>query len=355
MKDPFAELPARLMHRRFALLGGAFDFTSDSAQLLRLVERAYDRLPAHRFPGARPRFEVRLALQRGGSSMKGREPPPLRTQGGAGMLCGAMDAWNFAALNPQAGSGLVAMSREMLRFPYHARYELIEFAVFTLASRAQGLVPLHAACIGTGDRGLLLVGESGAGKSTLTLQCMLQGLELLAEDAVFVSPGDLLATGVPNFLHLRRDSLRFIEAPAIAAHVRRSPIIRRRSGVEKFEVDLRHRNYRIARRPLRIVGVVFVSARHAADAALLRPVSRRSALARLAASQRYASGLASWKPFLASLANAAAFELRRGKHPGDAARALRRLLEWGSQRNWRRHASARSDGIGRGGAVARLL
>jgi hypothetical protein len=57
----------------------------------------------------------------------------------------------------------------MLRFPYHARYELIEFAVFTLAARAQGLVPLHAACVGEEGRGLLLMGESGAGKSTASL------------------------------------------------------------------------------------------------------------------------------------------------------------------------------------------
>ena len=50
-----------------------------------------------------------------------------------------------------------------------ARYEMLEFAVFTLASRVQGVVPLHAACIGRRGRGLLLMGDSGAGKSTAAL------------------------------------------------------------------------------------------------------------------------------------------------------------------------------------------
>ena len=32
--------------------------------------------------------------------------------------------------------------------PYYARYELIELAFVTLATRGQALVPLHAACVG---------------------------------------------------------------------------------------------------------------------------------------------------------------------------------------------------------------
>ena len=98
----------------------------------------------------------------------------------------------------------------MLRFPYHTRYELIEFAVFTLASRVQGLVPLHGACVGRAGSGVLLLGPSGAGKSTVTLQCLIEGLGFLAEDSVFVVPDTLLATGVSNFLHVRADSLRWI-------------------------------------------------------------------------------------------------------------------------------------------------
>ena len=78
------------------------------------------------------------------------------------------------------------MSPGMLRYPYHARYELIELAMVTLASRAQSLVPLHAACVGVRGTGLLLIGASGAGKSTLALHALFSGMQLLSEDSAFV-------------------------------------------------------------------------------------------------------------------------------------------------------------------------
>jgi len=69
----------------------------------------------------------------------------------------------------------------------------------------------------------------------------MHGLDFLAEDSVLVRPDGLLATGVANFLHVRPDSLRFLEDAGNLADIRRSCVIRRRSGVEKFEIDLRHR------------------------------------------------------------------------------------------------------------------
>src|SRR5258708_36266490 len=126
----------------------------------------------------------------------------------------------------------------MLRFPYHTRYEVIEFAVFTLASRAQRLVPLHAACVGLDGRGILLMGPSGSGKSTVALQCLLDGFDFLSEDSVFVAPNSMRATGTANFLHVREDSLCWLGRSRARSMIRNSPIIRRRSGAGQFERDL---------------------------------------------------------------------------------------------------------------------
>jgi len=115
----------------------------------------------------------------------------------------------------------------MRRFPYHTRYELIEFAVFTLAARVQSLVSLHAACVGHGGRGVLLLGPSGSGKSTVALQCLLQGLDFVAEDSVFVETGSMLTTGIANFMHVRSDSLRWVER---ARDARRSAARRSSAG-----------------------------------------------------------------------------------------------------------------------------
>jgi len=91
----------------------------------------------------------------------------------AGLLCGAVDSPSCVLLSPAQRSGLVLVSRATLRSPYHLRYELIEFGVFTLAARILGLIPLHAACVGLGGKGVLIIGASGAGKSTVVMQCAL--------------------------------------------------------------------------------------------------------------------------------------------------------------------------------------
>jgi hypothetical protein len=187
----------------------------------------------------------------------------------------------------------------MLRFPYHTRSELIEFAVYTLAARTQGLAALHAACVGKGGRGVLLMGASGAGKSTVALHCLLRGLDFLSEDAVFVQSSTMLATGAPNFMHVRSDSLRWLGRSRAATAIRRSPVIRRRSGVRKFELDLRRGGFRLARAPLKLEAIVFLSARTAGKGPLLRPLERADMLARLELAQAYAAGQPEWPAFRA--------------------------------------------------------
>jgi hypothetical protein len=186
-------------------------------------------------------------------------------------------------------------------------------------------MPLHAACVGHAGRGLLLMGASGAGKSTAALQWLAHSLEFLAEDSVFVEPGSMLATGVPNFLHVRRDALRFVP-DALAALIRRSPIIRRRSGVEKFEIDLRRREFKLAPRPLEIVGTVFMTEDAAGRRPLAAPLGRAELLARLRADQPYAAGQVGWRSFSKRIAHTPAYELRRGSHPAQAVEVLRELL-----------------------------
>jgi hypothetical protein len=341
--DPFGERHRAGLRERFQLMGGQFHFETDNPSLARIVRTAYAELPSHKFAGTAPRFSVRLALagtqrapsvtqrapsvtQRAPAVTRMESEPPRMRQFAAGeILCGAMETASFVALTPRQRSALVVVSPEMLGFPYHLRYEILEFAVYVLASRAQGLVPLHAACVGRGGRGILLLGSSGAGKSTVSLHCLLEGLDFLAEDSVLVDPSGL-ATGVANFLHVRPDSLRFLEDAGMAARIRGSPVIRRRSGVEKFEIDLRHPQYRLAAAPLRIAAVVFLSPRHAGGRPLLAPMRNAQLTRALAASQRYAAKQPGWSVFTQRVRRLPAFELRRGRHPLEAVEALKQLL-----------------------------
>ena len=328
--DPFGERTGGALRARLQLLGGRFEFETDSARLLRLVRAAYARLPPHRFARHVPRFEVRLTLTPtppAPSAGRARaEPPPVRALAAKGILCGAVAGAGFVTIDPQKRIAFIVVPHELLRYAYHVRYELLEFAVYVLAARVQRLVPLHAACVGRGDRGVLVVGASGSGKSTLVLQCLLAGLDFLAEDSVLVQPAGLLATGVANFLHLRPDSLRFLEPPARAAILRSAAVIRRRSGVKKLEVDLRRPTFRLAKKPLRIRAVLFLSARRAVGGPLLVPLRQFTVLERLAASQRYAAHQPGWSAFRKRVSALPAYELRRGAHPRESVEALRELL-----------------------------
>lgn len=309
------------------VLGGDFRFESDSPELLQLVRLAYDGLAPHRLPVSAPEFHIELRLLPGRSVSGNAEPPPVCAQSGAGLLCGVMDEGNYVVMSPAQGRALVVASRDMLASPYHLRYELIEFAVFTMATRRIGLVPLHGACVGLNGRGVLLLGASGSGKSTLALHSLLRGLDLLAEDAVFVEPDSLVATGVANFLHVKPDALGFVDDGVVQSWIREAPVIRRRSGVEKHEADLRHAPVPTASGPLELIGSVFVSGQPAADSRrLLRTMPADAVGARLVAGQPYARGQPGWRVFQQRMVERGAYELDRGGHPQAAVDALLTLL-----------------------------
>jgi hypothetical protein len=324
--DPFREHSSIIARAPQALLGARFRFESNSHQLLRLVDSAYARLPAQRLPVTAPTLRVRLLLTAPALGRMRSAPPSLETFSAAGLLGGATGASNLVTVAPQERSALVIVSQDMLRFAYHARYELLEFAVYTLAARVMGLVSLHAACVGLGGRAVLLMGPSGSGKSTVALQCLLQRFQFVSEDSTLVVPGAMRVLGVANFLHVRSDSLKWIERARDAAAIRASPVIRRRSGVRKFEVDLRRGDHRLANAPLDLESIVFLSVRRAVRGRALLPLSRRELLARLAATQVYAAGQAHWGAFCRKACRLGAFELRRGTHPLEAVEHLRELL-----------------------------
>jgi hypothetical protein len=329
--DPFAERSTLLIRKELKLIGGRFHFQSNSEKLLALVDAAYAGLPGHLFSPWAKSFRINLmltprqtpaALRRANERS---EPPPISMFGGAGFLGSATPSSTFVALCPENRTGLVSVSEEMLHFPYHVRYELLEFAVFALGSRAQRLVPLHAACIGHDGRGILLMGPSGSGKSTVALQCLLEGVDFLSEDSVFVASNSMRGTGIANFLHVREDSLRWLGPSPVRSMIRNSPIIRRRSGIEKFEVDLRRGGFRLAKAPLKIVGVVFLSPRPAGAGPLLRSLSSSDTLARLRREQAYGASLPQWQTFSEKLLHSG-FELSRGAHPSAGVEVLLSLL-----------------------------
>jgi hypothetical protein len=324
-QDPFGEQQAMRHRGRFDVLGVRVAARSNSRRLLALFGEAFGSLPRHDLGAAAPRIDVTLSLLPS-MARRHRDVPRVKLRSGAGFLSGVIDANNFVMASAEQRRALVCVDRGMLAFPYHVRYELMEFAVYTLVPRVLGLVPLHGAAVASHGRAVLLTGPTGSGKSTAFLNCALSGLELLSEDAVFLEPRSLRATGCANFLHLRTDGMQAVRDPGLRAAIRRSPVIRRRSGVRKFEYDLRRSNMRVAPDAPRLAAVIALSPRQARGARLLEPLSPAQALRWLRCEQPYARAQASWTDFCRSLAGVPAYRLLRGKHPEDAADALRSLL-----------------------------
>lgn len=326
--DPFDEnTPARLQ-ARFNVLGGDFVVNSTDAALLGLAVEAFGGLPKHLLDRRPHRFNVQLRLTDQARSWRTRAAPPQPVlSAGAGLLCATIDAGNLAVVDAPMSRALICVSKAMLRYPYHARYELIELAFLTLASRAQSLVPLHAACVGANGKGVLLMGASGAGKSTLSLHALAGGLQLLSEDSAFVASQSLRVTGVPNYLHLVPRSLGFLRPGALRRSIERSRIIQRRSGARKFELDLRELPGRIVHAPLQVVATVLLSQRTAAPARALKRLDRDAFVSRLRREQPYALGRSNWADFERRIVDVPSYELRRMGHPDAAVRQLRSLLE----------------------------
>jgi hypothetical protein len=325
--DPFGERTPASSRARLSVLGGDFAVASTDPALLELAFDAFGRLPKQRFERKPRRFTVQLVLCDSRETWRsGVVPPPPVLSAGAGLLCATVDAGNFAVVDVAMSRALISVSRAMLARPYYARYELIEFAFLTLASRAQSLVPLHAACIGTKGDGVLLMGASGAGKSTLSLHALAGGMQVLSEDSAFVALQGLRVTGVPNYLHVTPAALDFLAPGDLRASIERSPLIQRRSGATKFEVDLRSLRGELARSPFKLVATVCLSHKAAASGPALEPLERDAFVARLRDEQPYAMARSNWSGFERCVAALPAYELKRTRHPDIAVRQLKELV-----------------------------
>lgn len=325
--DPFGELTRPRFRARLRVLGGDFSVETADVALLDLAAEAFGGLPMRELRRRRSRFTVNLALTDHPQTwLRGSAPPRPVLGAGAGLLCATVDAGNFAVVDVARSAALVSISKAMLRHRYYARYELVELAFLTLAARGQSLVPLHAACFGANGKGLLVMGASGAGKSTLSLHALADGMQLLSEDSAFVALESLRVTGVPSYLHLSPQALRFLRSKPLLEAIRGSPTIERRSGTRKLEVDVRKLTGRTARAPLRLAATVFLSKRPATRRPALRRLGRTALVAQLRHEQPYASAQENWRAFERRMVDVPAYELRRPEHPDVAVELLRGLL-----------------------------
>lgn len=130
------------------------------------------------------------------------------------------------------GEAVAEVGEGLLDDREHFRCGVLEaLSLFLLARMDRD--PLHAAAVARGGTALLLAGRSGVGKSTLVYAAARAGLRVLSEDAVFLQADPARVWGVPRFVHLMPEAVRFY--PELA-RVRPRVLF---NGKTKLAVDLR--------------------------------------------------------------------------------------------------------------------
>ncbi len=77
---------------------------------------------------------------------------------------------------------------------------------FARWARSNNKLLLHAAAVGTGGKGVLVVGRGGSGKSTFAISCLAEGLDFVSDDyALITASGPLRAMPLYTVVALRED------------------------------------------------------------------------------------------------------------------------------------------------------
>ena len=77
---------------------------------------------------------------------------------------------------------------------------------FARWARANDKLLFHAAAVGTGGKGVLVVGRGGSGKSTFAISCLAEGLDFVSDDyALLTASGPLRAMPLYTVVALRED------------------------------------------------------------------------------------------------------------------------------------------------------
>lgn len=91
------------------------------------------------------------------------------------------------------------------------------------------LVWTHAAAVGAGQSGVLIVGPGGSGKSTTSLACVRGGLDYVSDDYCIVDPDRLVAYSFSSGAKLALHAIDLL--PDIAAHIVNPGSVERHKGI----------------------------------------------------------------------------------------------------------------------------
>ena len=128
---------------------------------------------------------------------------------------------SFLAVDLEVREGIGFVAERLVESEPKRHCRSVFDTLFCLSSGGFGMVPLAAACVGKGDKGLLLFGAANSGKTTVSYLAAKRGLEFHSDHAVFLEMEDGVLRTWGDLLPaiFRPESLRFL--PELEAASRR--------------------------------------------------------------------------------------------------------------------------------------
>ena len=122
-------------------------------------------------------------------------------------------------LDAGAGRGEGRFHPALLERPREMTWHTFSLLVSALhvLLRPHGLYPLHAAALGRGGAGVLLVADSDCGKSTLAYSLVREGWSALSDDTILLSEEDEAIDAVPFRRHFGLDTVAAGFFPELAS------------------------------------------------------------------------------------------------------------------------------------------
>jgi len=214
------------IERDFGLLGDRVTFRTNATTLISAAEASFGRFP---LPGAGDPIELRLLLEDRPSSLDGGV---IHRAGGDFYLASAPGGAVVADVRQGVGVGF--LNHALTQDEPFVRYTFVEGPALAMLTRSRGYLAIHASGVARDGVGIALQGPEGSGKSTLAVACARRGIDVFAEDAVFVRAGEhgLEFWGLPWVQRLLPDAGEFF--PELRGiEPRRQP-----NRESKLEVDL---------------------------------------------------------------------------------------------------------------------
>ena len=229
--DPLGYDTPLPLERTFFPLGFPLDIRTNSAEVLAAAETSW---PERAGAFSEPRLRLQVLAEAGDDHPP---PPPPRYRAQGKVLCLAADSRHLAACDLERAKAVCWVSAALAANRTPFRYHYLEGIVYCLLSYLR-LTPVHASCVASGGRGVLLSGPPGTGKSCLAYACAKAGLTFVSDDVGYLlraDPGSRLL-GRPHFLRLRPSALalfRELQGTPVGADVGGEPIIEiRLDGLE---------------------------------------------------------------------------------------------------------------------------